>query len=121
MVKRQQQRYTDHGVGYWLALDKASGQPVGQAGLLVLQVDGAEEIGLGYIIHRPFWQMGFASEAAAASMDHAFRALCRSRVIALVRPENVPSRGVVQKLGMKLEKSIHYADYQHLVFVTLQN
>ena len=120
-VKRQQQRYTDHGVGYWLALDKASGQPVGQAGLLVLQVDGAEEIGLGYITHRPFWRMGFASEAAAASRDHAFNALCRSRVIALVRPENMPSRGVMQKLGMKLEKSIHYADYEHLVFVTLHN
>ena len=71
-VKRQEKRHADHGVGYWLALDKASGHPVGQAGLLVLQVDGVEEIGLGYIIHRPFWRMGFASEAAAASRDHAF-------------------------------------------------
>jgi len=85
----------------------------------MLQVDGTEEVGVGYIIHRPFWRMGFASEAAAASRDYAFQALGRSRVIALVRPENVPSQGVVQKLGMRLEKSIRYADYQHLVFVTL--
>ena len=94
---------------------------MGQAGLSVLQVDGAEEIGLGYIIHRLFGRMGFASEAAAASRDYAFKEFCRSRVIALVRPENMPSQGVARKLEMKLEKSVHFADYQHLVFVTLQN
>jgi [ribosomal protein S5]-alanine N-acetyltransferase len=119
-IKRQQQRYAGHGIGYWLAVEKKSGQPVGQAGLLVLQVDGVEEIGLGYIMHRPFWRMGYAAEAAAASLDYAFKALGRSRVIALIRPENVASQGVARKLGMKLEKSTHHADYQHLVFVTLR-
>lgn len=118
-IKRQRDRYANHGVGYWLAIDKASGQPVGQVGLLVQQVDGAEETGLGYIIHRPFWRMGFATEAAGASIDYAFNTLGRRRVIVLVRPENVPSRGVALKLGMKLEKSTHFADFEHLVFVTL--
>jgi RimJ/RimL family protein N-acetyltransferase len=102
-------------------LRKASGQPVGQAGLLVLRVDGVEEIGLGYIIHRPFWGKGFASEAAGASMDYALKALGRSRLMALIRPENIPSQGVALKLGMRLEKSTHYADYQHLVFVALRS
>jgi [ribosomal protein S5]-alanine N-acetyltransferase len=118
-IARQQKRYATDGVGYWLALNKASGQPVGQAGLLVQQVDGVEEIGLGYILHRTFWRMGFASEAATASMDYAFKALGRSRVIALIRPENVPSQRVALKLGMKAEKSTHFADYEHLVFVSL--
>ena len=117
-IKRQQKRYATDGVGYWLAIDKASGQPVGQAGLLVLQVDGVEEIGLGYIIHRPFWRRGFASEAAAASMDYAGKALGRSRLIALIRPENVPSRGVALKLGMEVEKITRHADYEHLVYVS---
>jgi [ribosomal protein S5]-alanine N-acetyltransferase len=120
-IKRQQQRYAKHGVGYWLALDKSSSEPVGQAGLLVQQVDGVEEIGLGYIIHRPFWRMGFATEAAAASMDYAFNKLGRNRVIALVRPENIPSQEVALNLGMKIEKSTHFADYQHLVFAALHD
>jgi [ribosomal protein S5]-alanine N-acetyltransferase len=120
-IKRQQQRHASHGVGYWLALDKSSNHPVGQVGLLVQQVDGVEEMGLGYIIHRPFWRMGFASEAAAASMDYALNKLRRNRVIALVRPGNLPSLGVARKLGMKLEKSTQFADYQHLVFVYLRN
>ena len=33
-IRRQQQRYARDGHGYWLAVEKASGQPVGQVGLL---------------------------------------------------------------------------------------
>jgi ribosomal-protein-alanine N-acetyltransferase len=118
-INRQQQRYASHGVGYWLVLDKSSNQPVGQAGLLVQQVDGVEEIGLGYIMHRPFWRKGFASEAATACMEYAVTKLGRCRVVALIRPENVPSQGVALNLGMKVEKSTNFADFQHLVFVYL--
>jgi [ribosomal protein S5]-alanine N-acetyltransferase len=120
-IKRQQQRYANHGVGYWLALDKSSNQPAGQAGLLVQQVDDVEEVGLGYIMHRPFWRMGFAFEAASSCMDYAFNKLGRNRVIALVRPENLPSQGVALKLGMRVEKSTLLAEYEHLVYVTLRN
>jgi [ribosomal protein S5]-alanine N-acetyltransferase len=120
-IGRQQKRYATDGVGYWLALDKTSGQPVGQAGLLILRVDGVQEIGLGYIMHRPFWRRGFASEAATGSLDYAFEKLGRKRVIALVRPENFPSRGLAVKLGMKVEKSTPHADYLHLVFVSLRS
>jgi RimJ/RimL family protein N-acetyltransferase len=118
-VRRQQARYTKDGVGYWLLLDRATGRPVGQAGLLVLQVDGTEEIGLGYIIHRPFWRRGFAVEAAAGSLEYAVNELGRNRVVALVRPENLPSQAVARKLGMQVEKRTHHADYEHLVFVKI--
>jgi RimJ/RimL family protein N-acetyltransferase len=107
------------GIGYWLVQEKASRRPVGQAGLLLLIVDDREEVGLGYIIHRPFWRKGFASEAAAASMDYAVIKLGRRRVVALVRPENLPSQGVARKLGMEVEKHTRHADYEHLVFVTM--
>jgi len=116
-IKREQKRYASDGVGYWLALDKLSGQPVGQAGLLVQQVDGVEEIGLGYIIHRPFWRMGFAFEAAVACVDYAVKMLGWNRVIALIRPENVPSQAVAMKLGMEVAKCTRHAEYEHLVFV----
>jgi RimJ/RimL family protein N-acetyltransferase len=118
-VRRQQARYAKDGVGYWLLLDRATGRPAGQAGLLVLQVDGTEEIGLGYIIHRPFWRRGFAVEAAAGSLEYAVNELGRNRVVALVRPENLPSQAVARKLGMQMEKRTHHADYEHLVFVKI--
>jgi len=116
-IQRQQQRYAKDGVGYWLVLDKQSQQPVGQAGLLVLQLDGAEEMGLGYILHHRFWRMGYATEAARASMEYGFTRLGKTRIVALIRPENLPSQNVARRLGMKLEKQTHFADYEHLVFV----
>ena len=119
-VRRQQERYARDGFGYWLALNKATRQPIGQAGLLAQEVDGVAEVGLGYIIHRPFWRRGFATEAATACRDYAFDCLGKQRVIALVRPENAPSQGVALKLGMKLEKRVTFAGFEHLVFAVSQ-
>ncbi len=116
-VARQQERYERDGYGYWLVLEKATGQPLGQAGLLAHEIAGRPEVDLGYIIHRPYWRRGFATEAASACRDRAFETFpgC-TRVIALVRPENTPSRGVALKIGMRVLSSTRFADYEHLVF-----
>jgi RimJ/RimL family protein N-acetyltransferase len=115
-IERQQERYARHGHGYWLALDKASGTPVGQAGIITQDVDGRPQVGLGWIIHRPFWRQGFAAEAGAAWRDRAFQQLGLERVIALIRPENVPSQGLARKLGMVVEGRTLNAGFEHLIF-----
>jgi RimJ/RimL family protein N-acetyltransferase len=115
-VRRQRERYQRHGHGYWLALARGTGRPVGQAGLLLSKVEGRQEAALGYIIHRPFWRLGYATEAAAACRDYAFDRAGKKRVIALVRPENVPSQGVALKIGMRPEGSTQYEGSLHLIF-----
>jgi [ribosomal protein S5]-alanine N-acetyltransferase len=117
-IERFQERYELHGHGYWLAIEKETGQPVGQAGVLNQDMEGAVEIGLGWIMHRPYWRRGFATEAAMACREYAFEVEKRERVVALIRPENTPSRGVAAKLGMALEKSVPYSGFEHLVFVS---
>ena len=116
-IGRQQERYTRNGFGYWLAVEKATGKPVGQAGLLMQEIDGVEEPGLGYIIHRPYWRRGLALEAAAATRDWAFGERGYRRVICTVRPENEPSLGVARKLGLREERLVMYKGYEHLLFV----
>ena len=116
-IERQMKRYARHGHGLWLVLDKASGQPVGQVGLLIQNVQGVEEKEVAYLIHRPFWRQGFATEAARACRDYAFEVLGRQRVIALIRPENVPSQGVAVKLGMTPEPyRVQHSGFEHMVF-----
>lgn len=115
-VGRQIERYVRYGHGLWLVLDRSSGEAVGQVGLTVQEVDGVDEPEVGYLIHRPFWRRGFASEAALATRDYAFRTLKKRRVISLIRPENVPSRGVAAKMGMAVEKRTIRAGFEHLVF-----
>jgi RimJ/RimL family protein N-acetyltransferase len=114
-VQRQLGRYARDGHGLWLVLDK-KGQPVGQVGLSIQTVEGQPEPEIGYLIHRPFWRQGFASEAAAATRDYAFHTLGKRRVISLVRPANVPSQGVARKIGMLPQKHVMHAELEHIVF-----
>ena len=52
-----------------------------------------------------------------ACRDYAFTALGRPRVIALIRPENVPSRRVAEKLGMTPEvEPVRHSGFEHMVF-----
>ena len=119
-LKRQMERYARYGHGLWLVLDQQSGEPVGQVGLTVQEVDGVDEPEVGYLIHHPFWRRGFASEAAIATRDYAFNTLGKPRVISLIRPENVPSQGVAMKMGMSVEKRTMHAGLVHLVFAVSQ-
>jgi ribosomal-protein-alanine N-acetyltransferase len=94
------ERYARDGHALWLVEERATGQPIGQIGLLEQEWDGNHDTEVGYLVHHPFWRRGFASEAARACRDHAFRQLKRKRVISLVRFENLPSAAVARSLGM---------------------
>ena len=115
-IERQIRRYSDHGHGLWLVEDREGGQPVGQVGLLLQEVEGDWEPEIGYLIHRPFWRRGFATEAARAVREHAFRDRGEARVVSLIRPENVPSQGVARKLGMSSEREVQFRGFRHWLF-----
>ncbi len=117
-LRRQIGRYASHGYGFWLAADRFTGAPRGQVGLIPPRgIEGADETDIGYLIHRPYWRQGFASEAAAACRDYAFDVLGRPRVICLVRPENKPSQGVARKIGLTPSAlQVELAGFAHIVF-----
>jgi RimJ/RimL family protein N-acetyltransferase len=71
---------------------------------------------VGYLISRPFWRRGFATEAARACRDYAFMVLARDRVISLIRPENGPSQAVARRLGMTPVGETEHGGSAHLVF-----
>ena len=115
-VRRQMSRYKRDGHGFWLVKEKTADRPVGQVGLIMQQVDDADAPEIGYLIHRPFWRQGFAFEAARATRDYAFDTLGIKRVISLIRPENIPSRGVASKLGMKPGRRLLHRGLEHIVY-----
>lgn len=99
-IERSLARYRDHGHSFWLVSERSSGTPVGQVGLLLQEVDGRPEPEIGYLLHRPFWKRGYATEAALAVRDQAFTARGLDHVISLIRPVNLPSQAVARRLGM---------------------
>ena len=57
----------------------------------------------GYWIGEPFARQGYMREAILALTHHAFTRLDLSRLEAACLPENLPSRGVLEKCGFKYE------------------
>ena len=115
-IERQCWRYQTHGHGLWLITERQTGAPVGQVGLVTQVVDDVPEPEVGYLLHHPFWHLGYATEAAAAVRDHAFSTLNYSHVISLVRPVNTPSQAVARRIGMDACKTTQFAGLEHLVF-----
>ena len=115
-IKRQLARYSEHGHGLWLAVERTTGRPVGQAGLLTQEVEGALEPEIGYLLHRPFWHHGFATEAGLAIRRHAFHSLDKPHVISLIRAVNLPSQAVARRLGMHPVRRVVFRGLPHLLF-----
>ena len=74
------------------------------------------EVEIGYRLHPDYWNRGLITEAARAVRDHAFTDLKLPRVISLVHPENLPSRRVAEKNGMKVENEITFRGFPTLVY-----
>jgi RimJ/RimL family protein N-acetyltransferase len=103
-VDRQLRRYERTGYGPWAMILKAEDMLIGYCGLIPQLVDDSPEVEIGYLVARPYWRQGFASEAAVACRDYAFHQLGLRRLISLIDPANVASIGVARKVGMSLEK-----------------
>lgn len=117
-------RYETDGYSYWAVIIKETNEFSGVAGLLREEADGEEYVGIGYIFAKAFWHQGYASEAARACMEHAFHTLGIREVTAQIRPENLPSRRVAEKLGMIVKKEFirHYRgkEMPHLLYSKLR-
>ena len=112
--------YSDHGHGLWVLESKESGDVVGDCGLIPQTVDGQREVEVGWHVRRDQQRQGLATEAARECIRYGFEDLGRTRLISLIRPENVPSRRVAEKLGMEVEKVVMHGSahpMRHFVYV----
>ena len=101
-LKRQIQCYAQEGFGMWAVVLKETGKMIGHAGIS-MQVYGDEELPeIGYMFEKEFWHRGFATEAAIACRDYAFAVLGMDTVYSVIRADNVPSRAVARRNGMRI-------------------
>lgn len=115
-IDRNMQRYANYGHGLWAAILKSEQKLVGDCGLVFQEVDGVEELEVGYHFNKNYWGRGLAAEAARGCLNYAFQDLGRRRVISMIRPENTPSRRVAERNGLKIEKEVFWRGYQHCVY-----
>ena len=115
-IERNLRRYREHGYGLFAVTLKGSDDVIGDCGVIKQDVEGETRLEVGYHFRRDQWGHGYATEAARACMGLAFHAFSADKVISLIRPENVPSRRVAERNGMKLERQVTHYGLPHLVY-----
>jgi RimJ/RimL family protein N-acetyltransferase len=120
-IAQNRARYQRDGYSLWAMLLKNTGDLIGDCGCILQDVEGTNHIEVGYHVRRDLWGKGYATEAAKACMEHAFKILGASRVISMIRPENSQSRRVAEKNGMTCEKVVFWHGYDHCIYAKQKN
>ena len=86
-----------------------TGIRIGHAGLVKQQIDGKEEIEIGYWLLPRYWGKGYAKEAAFR--DYGFQALRMNKLISLINPDHPPQSLLLEKRGLVMKTtSFHGMD-----------
>lgn len=114
-IQAQIERYATGTGQLGLAL-KASGELIGDCGPVWHEIDGHQELEVGYHVRRDHWGNGYAPEAASAILAYVRDNLHKTDPMSLIRPENHASRRTAEKNGAWLEKTIFWRGYNHCIY-----
>jgi RimJ/RimL family protein N-acetyltransferase len=99
--------------GYWAAIEKATGEFAGWFSLV--PADDPATLEVGYRLRRAAWGRGLATEGVQALIRAAFMDPGVERVVAKAYQDNLASRRVMEKLGMRLVRAFRITaeDLEH--------
>jgi len=102
--QRQGLSYRKNGFGLWRVVCRATGEAIGLCGLV--RREGLAFPDLGYAYLEAAWSMGFAQEAAAATVAYARDQLHLKTLAAITKPSNKASMRVLEKVGFLFQRMI---------------
>ncbi|MFX3673095.1 MAG: GNAT family N-acetyltransferase [Paenisporosarcina sp.] len=105
--------YEEHGIGLYAVELIGSATPIGVCGLI--QRDFLKDVDLGFGFLSKYWGMGYAYEAAQATLKYGIEQLGYHRIAGFTSLDNEKSANLLQKLGMKDEGKIRYASTSEYV------
>lgn len=110
IIEKQIARYAENRYGLQVLLHKSTNEFIGLCGLLAQEVDGVNEIEVGYHIFKKYWKQGYATEAAKLFIDYAFAYNLATSIISVIDLANIKSRRVAEKNGLKIDKLTKWLD-----------
>lgn len=106
--------YEQHGFGLWV-VETHAGDFVGDCGLTMQEVEGKQFVEAGWHVRSDLRRQGYATEAAHA-VKEAARAADVGHLIAVIRPDNMPSQHVAVNIGLALEREVDKFGGPALIF-----
>lgn len=89
----------DGPLGRWIVTERDTGQFLGW--VVLIHLDGSDDIEVGYGFKVMAWGRGFATEATRRLLRHGFEDLGLKEIVAVSRPENTASHKVLEKAGLR--------------------
>lgn len=106
VIGQSESDWAQHGYGLWLI--EAAGEIIGFTGFRSGDTPDAPE--LLFALLPTHWHRGYAVEAAQAALRHLFQT--RAEAWAETDPPNLASVRVLERIGMKRERSEPYLRYR---------
>jgi len=82
--------------------------PIGICGLV--KRESLTDVDVGFAFLPQFWNQGYAFEAASAVLAYAGDVLGLDRIVAITNPDNDGSIKVLEKLGLRFERTVKLSE-----------
>ncbi|OFJ50270.1 N-acetyltransferase [Janthinobacterium lividum] len=115
-IVRTMGRWAEWGYSWWALIRLDDGALVGTACLQHLGGERGSRLEIGWRLARTSWGQGYASEAAAAIVAHAFDVVGAPEVVAVAHPDNAASIKVMTRLGMQYVGMQRHYDIDSVVY-----
>jgi len=106
LIAAQLEHWDKRGFGWWAVEPKSEEGIIGWNGLQYLPE--TEEVEIGFLLSKPYWGKGLATEGASEGLKYGFETLGLERIVGIVHPENIASQGVLGKLGLTFNNEAEY-------------
>ena len=103
-IKRNIDSYEKNGFGIWAMCLKENGEFIGDCGISIQQVEDEFFPEIGYHLRKEFRGKGYATEASQGCCEFA-KNRGMKKIISYMKSDNLPSRRVAERNGMKFVKS----------------
>ena len=98
-----------YGYGPWAVISKKSGEWIGKLGLDILEDwPKKDKWEVGWELAPEFWGQGLATEGGKMAIQFGFEQAKLKRIISPTIPENIASRRVMEKCGLRYQGLIHW-------------
>ena len=108
-------QYPKNKIGRWIMLEKSTGDFIGWTGLKLEDMEMNGNLNfydLGYRMLPEFWGKGYATESAIASVKYGFEEMNLEKINATAHYENIGSRKVLKKAGLKELETFRIFDFE---------
>ncbi|WP_205739160.1 GNAT family N-acetyltransferase [Halocella sp. SP3-1] len=115
------ENYKKYQHGLWAVIVKKGKVFIGDCGITMQNIGNETVPEIGFHIIKEYCNKGFATEAAMACKEYAFKTLNYPKIFSYTTIKNVPSQKVAEKIGMQNYKYFDKNGEKQIVQVAYLN